>query len=122
MSALNPTALADLKAQLQQRRAELREEVAQAHRGRDADAPPLGEVGDQKDEALRLALSEVADAEQQRDLDELALVEAALQRVDDGRYGLCADCAEPIALARLHAQPAALRCAACQGAAEHRRP
>jgi len=45
---------------------------------------------------------------------ELALVEAALQRLDDGVYGDCLQCGRPIPLARLLVQPAVERCAACQ--------
>jgi len=35
----------------------------------------------------------------------LAQVEAALQRIEDGIYGLCAVCREPIAEGRLEARP-----------------
>lgn len=41
-------------------------------------------------------------------------IESALARIDEGSYGLCIDCEEPIDLRRLQAHPAALRCAACQ--------
>jgi len=41
-------------------------------------------------------------------------IEAALTRIDEGEYGLCIDCAEPIDLRRLQAHAAALRCARCQ--------
>lgn len=40
----------------------------------------------------------------------LAAVEAALRRVDDGTYGVCEVCGEPIAEGRLEALPAATRC------------
>lgn len=64
-----------------------------------------------------------ASAETQRQADVVHLartatalqdIEAALRRLDDGEYGLCTDCGEPIALRRLQAHPAALRCADCQ--------
>lgn len=45
---------------------------------------------------------------------ELAAVEAALHRLDVGRYGDCLECGDAIPWARLLAQPAAERCAACQ--------
>jgi DnaK suppressor protein len=35
----------------------------------------------------------------------LAQVEAALQRIEDGTYGMCAVCGEPIAEGRLEARP-----------------
>lgn len=52
---------------------------------------------------------------------ELDRIDAALKRLNDGSYGICIDCEEPIDLKRLHAYPAALRCAACQEAFEKRR-
>ena len=42
----------------------------------------------------------------------------ALQRIDDGVYGICLHCEEPIARARLEAQPHAGLCVDCQSAAE----
>jgi RNA polymerase-binding transcription factor DksA len=41
-------------------------------------------------------------------------IEAALQRLHDGTYGLCGDCEEPIAAARLKVLPFAERCRDCQ--------
>ncbi len=41
-------------------------------------------------------------------------IESALARIENGEYGLCIDCEEPIDLRRLQAHPAALRCARCQ--------
>ncbi len=41
---------------------------------------------------------------------ELAEVDRALQKLDDGTYGLCETCGEPIAPARLEAMPAARFC------------
>jgi len=76
------------------------------------------DVIDRKDEATRSHSAQIDDAQAQRDLDELRLTEAALQRLDHGSYGDCADCGEPIALQRLLAQPAAQRCAACQSVRE----
>jgi DnaK suppressor protein len=112
------THLATLRDLLLYRQGELRAEVkAQAPSGR-AQADIAGEVIDRKDQADDWARSEVSDAELQRDIDELALVERALQRLHDGVYGDCVDCGEAIPLSRLRAQPAALRCAACQARAE----
>jgi DnaK suppressor protein len=41
-------------------------------------------------------------------------VRAALNRMDDGTYGLCIDCEEPISAMRLAAVPWAARCLSCQ--------
>lgn len=49
---------------------------------------------------------------------ELRRVNAALQRLANGSYGLCADCGVAIAPARLQAAPEAERCVPCQEALE----
>ena len=114
------THLKTLRDGLQFRRHELQAEVHQAALARQDNAPAVSaEVSDQKDVAGRHQLSDLSDAQEQRDRDELELVEAALLRLNEGRYGDCRDCGEAIALQRLLVQPAALRCAACQAAHEH---
>ena len=59
--------------------------------------------------------------EQQRDLalrdratQHLALVDAALARLDEGTYGTCLRCGKPIARERLEALPWAAHCISCQ--------
>lgn len=47
-----------------------------------------------------------------------AQVVAALGRVDDGTYGTCVTCGEPISEERLDARPEAARCITCQSAHE----
>jgi DnaK suppressor protein len=74
---------------------------------------------DRKDEAERVIRAGVGDAEYRRDLAEARDVEDALQRLDEGRFGSCLDCGDPIPAARLSATPWAARCVACQR--EHER-
>ena len=81
----------------------------------------LQEVTDRKDEASQLQLAEADSAQEQFDRDERAGIEAALLRLDNGTYGDCGECGNPIPLQRLMVQPAALRCAACQAAYERNR-
>lgn len=54
-----------------------------------------------------------------RDAKELEAVEAALKRIHEPGFGLCADCGDEIPLTRLAASPAATRCVACQAKHEH---
>lgn len=84
-------------------------------------------------ETLPAEVAEVKDAEEQsvndfvRDV-ELALIEMtsetlgqidqAMHRLDDGTYGVCANCGAEIAEARLKAVPFATLCRACQEAQE----
>jgi DnaK suppressor protein len=59
--------------------------------------------------------------EQQRDLAlrdrafaQLELVDAALARIEEGRFGTCVRCGKPISAARLEALPWAAYCIDCQ--------
>lgn len=61
---------------------------------------------------------DLAFALDERESAELVAIHAALQRIDDGSYGLCLDCGTSIATARLHANPTAMRCVACQARTE----
>ena len=55
----------------------------------------------------------MAQASGQRREAMLRNIEAALKRVEDGSYGLCRDCDEPINPKRLAFDPTALRCIDC---------
>ncbi len=52
---------------------------------------------------------------------ELDAIEAALQRIAAGTYGVCSDCGADIPAARLQAAPETPRCIRCQTALEHSR-
>jgi hypothetical protein len=41
-------------------------------------------------------------------------IKIALERLDQGTYGVCVDCSASIDILRLHAVPAALHCVVCQ--------
>lgn len=56
-----------------------------------------------------------------RDATALAEVDQALQRLAQGCYGMCTDCSEPIAPARLLASPQAARCLRCEALQERGR-
>jgi len=51
---------------------------------------------------------------------EIRDVEAALERVRVGQYGLCVDCGRPISASRLRAVRTARRCMRCQVGAERK--
>lgn len=50
-------------------------------------------------------------------------IESALQRIDDGSYGVCDSCGEPIGVERLRARPVTTLCIECKAdqEAEERR-
>lgn len=43
----------------------------------------------------------------------IAEIDAAIDRLNDGRYGVCVSCARPIGAERLAARPSAGRCVSC---------
>lgn len=75
---------------------------------------PDQEVGDEADAATqsseRELLFELSDTERQT----LDSIEAALRKIDQGRYGLCESCHKKIARLRLRAMPQARYCIHCQ--------
>ncbi len=108
--------LESLRHKLAQRASELRGQIAEMT-GRAEDEPfraIAGEVGNSGDESTASSLIDTERAEISRDVGELRAIEAALTRIDSGKYGLCLDCEERIDSTRLDAQPTALRCVPCQ--------
>lgn len=55
----------------------------------------------------------MARSSQQRAELTLRRIESSLQRCDDGSYGYCVDCDEPMPVKRLEFDPTALRCVQC---------
>lgn len=66
-----------------------------------------------------LQLQAMAKAGQARSQLELRRIDAALKRIESGDYGHCVDCEEPIAAARLEANPTVTLCVACATAREN---
>lgn len=62
--------------------------------------------------------AEVAITVADRRARQLREVTRALEDIDAGRYGICRECGEPIAKARLTVMPFATRCVACQARLE----
>ncbi len=76
---------------------------------------------DSKEMAKELEDSEVVDALGNEAREEIAKISAALQRLDNGRYGVCSECAEPIEADRMKVYPYADECIDCARFDEHRR-
>ena len=64
-------------------------------------------ASEERDREINLILSD-------RDRGKLQAVENALDRIEEGEYGICEDCEEEIAQARLEALPFTRLCVACQ--------
>jgi DnaK suppressor protein len=85
-------------------------------------SPPTGEpeggdvcdiASSDRETELRLRLSE-------REREKLREIEEALERVDDGSFGICDKCGEKIPLGRLKAMPFTTVCVKCKSEEERR--
>jgi DnaK suppressor protein len=103
--------VAGLRAEIDKAESEI------ADRLRDA----VGDAGDDQADAGAKTFEreqELALTHNAREL--LAQSERALARIDDGSYGTCESCGEPIGKARLQAFPRATLCVACKQREERR--
>ncbi|VTU36004.1 DksA-like zinc finger domain containing protein [Variovorax sp. PBS-H4] len=121
MKHLTDTDLHLLSDQLQAMRRSVLDEIRGASLDIEATLQPQDhEVRTHADEAEVERLGDVRFAEIEIDQARLLDIEQAQQRMAVGRYGVCIDCGDPIPRERLMAQATAIRCAACQAAAEDR--
>lgn len=68
---------------------------------------------DPEDRASIVGMDEVVEDIDEAGRAEITAIRAALQRLDDGTWGTCARCGEPIAPRRLDAIPEAADCVRC---------
>lgn len=116
------TELKKVRRQLQEEVAGLIAEISEAE---SAIAERLGDaVGDAGDDPADAGAKtfqrehELALTQNARDL--LSLSERALARMDDGTFGVCESCGQPIGKARLQAFPRATLCVTCKQRQERR--
>ena len=106
---VDPTFLDHQKRRLTALRQEilsLRQDQQGEQKGVNADLS--GQARDYEDDAQRLAAVELQDNLVVHDDERLSNIERALQKIDEGTYGLSAASGKPIALERLKAFPEAL--------------
>lgn len=117
-SALDEKQLEQLRASLVERQRELAALLAgdgSSTKPVMLDQQSVGRVS--RIDAIQQQQMAIASQQQARQL--LQRTELALQRIDSGDYGSCVQCGEPIAFARLRAQPFANLCIECQSASEN---
>ncbi len=100
--------IATQKQTLEARRAELVGDLSDIEHQLDAPAPK-----DWEDRSSERQGDEVLEALGHVELAELKRIDAALERIADGIYGICLKCEEPISDARLIAVPDAALCKNC---------
>ena len=84
---------------------------------------PIGEhwsFADEVDEIQANERREIGFATRELLVDRVNRLAAALERLDEGEYGICVECGEPIAPARLRALPEVETCVRCQDRIERR--
>ncbi len=102
-----------IKHDLEEQRSALNRSIKSLSTARDADQgreivkDPYGAASMAHDDEVAATM---ADHRSQR----LREVTAALEDINAGRYGICRECEEPIAKARLKVMPFATRCVRCQ--------
>jgi DnaK suppressor protein len=92
----------------------------QADRENPGDQRDRSDHSDQSDQSGTGASAHVDSSTARRSVDDIERlldgVEAALGRLDEGTYGVCASCGSPLTDERLTTSPTAARCAACDPA------
>lgn len=103
---------------------QLRQHTAQV-RDNQAAAIELGTNDDGVRDTMDMSLADVNQELElrlgERESQLVADIDQALLRIDEGSYGLCARCGQPIPEARLEAMPTARYDAVCQAAIEQSR-
>lgn len=119
---LGPDRINEVKKRLTGRAGELRLDIQRELRKYDNESyTRLAErVADPGDQAWSDLVSDLNLAEVTRDVGEMRRIELALQRLAEGRYGICISCGEGIDPERLEVNPAAVRCLECQREFESR--
>ena len=109
--------VAKLKAQLMEQRDALRDvadSTKEAAQPVELDQTRVGRVS-RMDAMQAQAMAKESDRRRQLALQR---IDSALQRIEDGEYGLCAACDEPISAGRLEVDPGASLCIECASRAD----
>ena len=104
-----------VKSQLIQRQIEITKEIEYLA----SDDTTDRQVMDSADEAASLSIEKLQSSLEQTEINELRLINEALQRLKKGEYGVCIDCGGLIAQHRLEYYPYAARCIVCQETLEN---
>jgi DnaK suppressor protein len=108
----NEAATANHRALLEEERLELRQQLTELGFG-DGGGSGLNYDSNFADSSQVTAERGEAEALASSLRETLAEVEHALEKIEDGTYGVCESCGNPIAEARLEAKPAARYCINC---------
>ncbi len=107
MSNLN---LGEIKKLLTRRKRELEEKLALMSKEKFSD----DQVQDPGDQAMASTMELLRTSFQSTEIKEYNRIVRALEKIENGNYGVCVDCGNPISEKRLKSFPNAERCLICQ--------
>jgi len=99
-----------VKKDLLNKKHDLDQELARLYQEKFSD----DQVQDQGDQALSTTMESLRSTMQDTRLEEYRRINRALEKIEDGTYGICMDCEGPISEKRLKSFPNAERCLVCQ--------
>ena len=102
--------LGAIKEQLLRRKWELEQKLTAMSKEQFSD----GQVQDPGDQALTSTMESLRMSLQDAEVDEYRRIGSALEKIDEGSYGMCIDCGTPISEKRLQSFPDTTRCLSCQ--------
>lgn len=112
---MNPDDLREIREALMARRAELLEEAGRTAHGMGDEVESFPDPTDRgSHEGERNLVLRIRDRERKL----LSKVEEAIERMDDGTYGLCEECGQGIGIGRLRARPVTTLCIECKATQE----
>lgn len=106
-----------IKHELIDKKNELEVELARLYREKFSD----DQVQDPADQALSSTMESLRSTMQDTRLEEYRRINRALEKINEGTYGICVDCEGPISEKRLQSFPNAERCIVCQEEYEEKR-
>lgn len=102
--------LTTVKAQLEKRKEELEEKLSALSEKK----VPTEQILDVGDQVQSLSMETLMIALQDSEVEEYNRIVQSLLKIEDGTYGQCIDCGQPISEKRLKSYPNASRCLLCQ--------
>ena len=102
---------ADARTRLEAQLAELEDRLSRIERDLAEPADP-----DSSERAVQMEDDDALEGQAALVSNEIGAVRRALQRIEDGTYGECANCGNEIAAGRLEARPEAALCIECASA------
>lgn len=105
-----------IRAELIEKKHDLEQELTRLYQEKFSD----DQVQDPGDQALSSTMESLRSTMQDTRLDEYRRINRALEKIEEGTYGICVDCDSPISEKRLASFPNAERCLICQEAYEEK--